>query len=141
MVPVALAGSGVLATGKVDLAIVEFTVPRSFTLGRSRSHDDDDDRAPAITINLVVENRGTVDQPRQATVTGTLNGTGFTRRASRSPRRIGRRKSFAFPSYTPTSSGDIRWTVVIADDVSANSTASATTTSRQVASRFGSRIR
>jgi hypothetical protein len=131
VVPVALAGTGFAATGKVDLAVVQLGVPSRFTLSRRSGDDDDDDdddddRRSSITINLVVENRGTVAQARQATVTGTLNGSQVYRRSLSVSAPLGQRKSFQFPSYSPRSTGTIRWTVVVADDISANSTASAT---------------
>ena len=121
VVPVALAGTGFVASGKVDLAIVDFNVRRSVKLG------DDDGRARPIAIQLVVENRGTVDQARPATLTGMQNGAQVYSRSLSVSAPIGRRRTFQFPSYAPGATGTIRWTLVIADDVPADSQATATT--------------
>jgi hypothetical protein len=121
VVPVALAGTGFVASGKVDLAIVDFNVRRSVKLS------DKDGRTRPIAIRLVVENRGTLDQARQATLIGMQAGVQvYSQRLSVSA-PIGGRRNFQFPSYTPGATGKILWTLVIADDVPANSRATATT--------------
>ncbi len=146
LIPVALAGTGFVRSGTVDLAIVDFSVPREFRLSRfgssgankpdddgdhrvAYSDDDDDDhsRRRAISVSLVVESRGSINQPREATVTGVQNGTEVYRQSVMVSAPVGRRRSFELPSYVPVAVGEIQWTVVIADDVPANSTASAVT--------------
>jgi hypothetical protein len=97
-------------TAGVDLDIACFSVPANGRVGRALS---------AVTIN--VNNGGTVNQPRTATLTGTQNGVpvyfppnGQT--ISVSDPVGGGTSQFAFPAYTPTATGNITWRVEIVDD-------------------------
>ncbi|HEX6829487.1 MAG TPA: Ig-like domain-containing protein [Burkholderiales bacterium] len=90
----------------VDLDIARFTVPNNGRVGRALS---------AVSIN--VNNGGTVNAPRTATLTGTQNGVQVYNRSLQVSDPVGGGTSqFAFPAFTPTATGNITWRVEIFDD-------------------------
>ncbi len=89
----------------VDLDIARFTVPANGRVGR------------ALTLSINVRNAGTVNQTRNATLTGTRNGAQvYSQTLSVSDPPGGGTSQFAFPAYTPTATGTINWRVEIFDD-------------------------
>ena len=137
-VTVALSGSGFVPAGTVDLAIVRFSVTEQVTISATSGEDGDSSNAQAkkrrrdssvVSVSLVVGNLSQTNEPRLATVTGVQNGVEVYRESQTvsAPIKGRRRATFSFPSYQPTAAGEIQWTVVVADDVSSDSTASATT--------------
>jgi hypothetical protein len=102
----------------VDLDIARFTVPSSGRVGRALS---------AVTIN--VNNGGTVNAPRNATLTGTQNGVQVYNQSLQVNDPVGGGTSrFAFPAFTPTATGNIAWRVEIFDDNPDVDVATGTTT-------------
>jgi len=90
----------------VDLDIARFTVPNNGRVGRALS---------AVSIN--VNNGGTVNGLRTATLTGTQNGVQvYSQSLQVSDPPGGGTSQFAFPAYTPTALGTITWRVEIFDD-------------------------
>ena len=93
--------------GDVDLDIRKLKVDRLHRLGRGDS----------IEVELKVKNRGTVDEPRMAAVTGTQNGVEVYRETIMVSAPVNSMASeFEFPSFTPTEAGKIFWVATIADD-------------------------
>jgi hypothetical protein len=139
VVAVSLTGSSAAAGGAVDLAIVRFNVTEQIALSTSPSSSSDsserqrrdEDRARrggTVSIRLVIENRSQSTQSSSATVVGVENGAEVYRQTETvSARGQGGRRSFQFPSYTPTAAGTITWTVVIDEGDGVTDTASATT--------------
>ena len=89
----------------VDLDIARFTVPNTGRVGR------------ALTLSINVNNGGTVNGVRTATLTGTQNGVQVYNRSIAVSDPVGGGTSqFAFPAFTPTVTGTISWRVEIFDD-------------------------
>ena len=102
----------------LDLDIAQFRVGKKVRL----------DRVKPIGITLAVKNNGTVDGQAPATVVGTQNGIDVYNETLTVSDAVGDgRTKFEFPSYTPTSAGDIMWTATIADGDPDNDVATATT--------------
>jgi hypothetical protein len=88
----------------LDLDVAAFKVSKSVSLGKS------------ISIQLSVENPGTVLCQAIATVVGTQNGSEVYRwRLNVYDYNGGGPTSFTFPSYKATAKGSISWAVTIAD--------------------------
>ncbi len=94
--------------GGVDLHIVKFRVNRSVYLG---GEDDS-----SVHIRLVVKNNGTVNQSRPATVVGVQNGREVFRQTRLVSAPIGRSATYRFRSFKPWATGDITWTITVAND-------------------------
>jgi hypothetical protein len=101
----------------VDLDIARFSAPANGRVGRALA---------AVTVN--VNNGGTVNGIRNATLTGTRNGVQVYNRTLQVSDPVGGGSSqFAFPAYTPTATGNITWRVEIFDDAPDVDVATATT--------------
>lgn len=102
-----LSGTGVTVSSEVDLDIISFGVSKKISLARVKP----------IGIKLVINNAGSVDEPRQASVTGEQGGVVvYNETFTVSAAVGGGRTTFKPPSYTPVAIGDIIWTATIADD-------------------------
>jgi hypothetical protein len=107
-----------ISTGYVDLDIVHFKVSHHVQLKPARP----------IEIDLMVRNKGHVNDRRLATVTGVQNGIEVYRKTQWVWDRIGHGPTrFEFPSYKPIATGNIVWKVTIDDDCRDHDTATAVT--------------
>ena len=103
----------------LDLDIAGFKVSRSARVGK------------AIAIELAVANGGTVLGQARATVQGVQNGNQiYSWRLNVYDYLDKGNTTFKFPSYTPTSAGNIVWSVEIADVDPDDDAASAATVVR-----------
>lgn len=85
----------------------------------------------SMGVSLKVRNNGTVNQPRNATIVGVLNGLQIYNVTQAVSDAVGGGASTAnFPAYTPQARGTINWTATIADDNADVDTATATTSVR-----------
>ena len=106
--------------GPVDLDIKKFKVSKNVKLNKK-----------SVRINLTLRNTGDVDEPAQAVVTGVQNGvTVYSQARAVSDAPGNGQTRWDFPSYEPTATGKIDWTVTIADGDPDDDTATATTTVR-----------
>lgn len=89
----------------VDLDIQSLGIPTSTRVNRS------------LGVSLKVRNSGTVNQPRNATIVGIMNGVEIYNVTQAVSDPVGGGASTAnFPAYTPQAAGTISWTATIADD-------------------------
>ena len=74
-------------------------------------------REGSVNLRLVVRNNGTVDGNANATLVGMQGGNQVYQQVLSVSDPVGNgRSTFDFPSFTPTVTGDITWTVTIDDD-------------------------
>ncbi len=93
-------------SGVLDLDIKKFKVSEEYKLGKGKP----------IEIRLDVKNGGQVEGEAMATVLGMQNGTQvYSQTMAVSDPVGGGQTKFSFPSFTPTTSGNITWTVTIDD--------------------------
>jgi hypothetical protein len=103
----------------VDLDINRLAVTNNVRLARNQQ----------VGITLRVQNGGSVDAPRTATVTGTMNGVEVYRQSRQVSDPVGGGfTNWSFPSFTPTTTGTINWRAEIFDDNPDVDVATATTT-------------
>jgi hypothetical protein len=103
---------------QVDLDINRLTVTGTVRLARNQQ----------VGITMRVQNGGTVNGARTATVTGTMNGVEVYRQSVQVSDPVGGGSTnFAFPSYLPTQAGVINWRAEIFDDNPDPDVATATT--------------
>ena len=89
----------------VDYTIARFRVPGNGRVGRALS---------AVSVNIA---NVTGTAPRPATLVGEQNGiTVYTQTLQVSDPPGGGTSQFAFPAYTPTTTGNINWTLTLQDD-------------------------
>ena len=102
----------------VDLDIAQFRVTKGIRLARVKP----------IGIVLVVKNNGAFEGEAPATIVGVQNGMEVYNQTLTVSDAIGNgRTRFGFPSYTPTTAGDIMWTATIDDQDADIDMATATT--------------
>jgi hypothetical protein len=70
----------------------------------------------SVHIRLVVKNNGTVNQSRPATVVGVQNGREVFRQTQLVSAPIGHSATHRFRSFKPWATGDITWTISVAND-------------------------
>jgi hypothetical protein len=80
-----------------------------------------------VRFTLRVRNVGTVNGQAPATLVGMQKGVEVYRQALNVSAPAGKVATFAFPPYTPTAAGKIKWTVTIQDQGPKRNTATATT--------------
>jgi hypothetical protein len=121
-VSLALSGTGATPppTGAVDLDIEHFTVTSAVDICAST-------RTP-VALRLEVENKSSVSGSAPATLVGVRNGTQVYKQTITVAVGSGRDATFSFPSFTPSGTGTIAWTVTIADQDPDVDVAKATTT-------------
>jgi Thrombospondin type 3 repeat len=87
----------------VDLDIKSFSVSKSARASRQ-----------SVSVKLTVRSNGS-NAPVPARVIGVQNGAQVYDQTVNVSAPMGRQVSVTFPSYTPTTAGDIQWTVTIVD--------------------------
>ncbi len=109
--------------GAVDLDIVKFKVTKKVKLVVTDDEDDDDgddedgdDEQSNVEIRLLVVNPGTDMGERPAMVVGVQAGIEVYAEIVMVFAEPGGKGMFAFPAFTPTMPGKIKWTVTIDDD-------------------------
>lgn len=106
-------------TGVVDLDINRMTVTSRVSLRRNQ----------VVGITVRIANNGTLDEPRNATVTGRIGGVEVYRQTQLVRDGLGGGSTnVTFPNYIPVVTGTINWEVVVFDDDPDLDVASATTT-------------
>ena len=101
----------------VDLDIRSLSVSKSVRLSRGGS----------VSVKLAVQNNGSVNLAVPATIVGVQNGVEVYNETMNVSAPVGRRANITFPSFTPTTTGDINWTATINDGNPDNDTATAVT--------------
>jgi hypothetical protein len=118
----AVSGTGAtpLPTGAADPDVEHFSATSAVDICAST-------RTP-VALRLEVENERSVSGSAPATLIGVQNGTEVYKQTITVSVRSRGDARFSFPSFTPTRTGTISWTVTIADQNSDVDVAKATTT-------------
>ena len=99
----------------VDLDIKSLSVSKSVRISRGGS----------IEVKLGVQNNGSVNLAVPSTIVGVQNGVQVYNQTINVSAPVGRRANITFPSFTPTTTGNINWTATINDGNPDNDTATA----------------
>jgi hypothetical protein len=81
-----------------------------------------------ISVGLSVQNNGATNVPAPATIVGVQNTVEVYRETKNVSAPLGGGKGTKFPSFNPTSTGNITWTATLTDGNADNDTATAVTT-------------
>ena len=76
-------------------------------------------------MKLGVQNNGSVNLAVPSTIVGVQNGVQVYNQTINVSAPVGRRANITFPSFTPTTTGNINWTATINDGNPDNDTATA----------------